>query len=477
MKRFPFSLAVLPFTRDESKAAAQADKIIADGKPSIAVSTECAGSNRVGVYHNAVGQSVTELEAKSDILFEKLQKLGVPTISIGDLGNEMGLGAIGEHLNRYIPYAAPGRCSCGCGEGLAVKTKADFLITATVSNWGCYGMIAALAFLKKDIGILQDGELEKETITAASRSGMVNMDGSLTPAVDGFSVKINVLIVELMRECVSYALDYAHFAPGKTWFDKVLELGFYGGDSMPKLRILPAGDCCLTVEFGNAISEEINGRVLALEAALNRAGLRGVVETVPTYRSLLVCYDPCAVRFSKLSKQIMRLCKTLGGAASAARRVIEIPVCYGGACGEDLPGVAAHTGLSEAEVVRLHSSRDYLIYMLGFLPGFAYLGGMDPKLATPRLKTPRTKIPAGSVAIGGEQTGIYPMPSPGGWRLIGSTPVKPYDPNRKEPILYRAGDYIRFIPITAEQYGKIEAQVADGTYLCKVREGGIRNGN
>lgn len=226
-KSFPFSMACLPFTKDPARASARADEIIVEGKPSVLVTTEFPGANARGAYHNAVGKSVTELEAKADILFEKLQKMGVPTISIGDLGNEMGLGTLGEHLNRYIPYAAPGGCSCGCGGGLAVATKADAVLTATVSNWGCDGMIAALAFLLKKPEVLHDGELLEETIRTASRSGMVNMDGSLEPAVDGFNVKMNVLILELMRECVLYALDYAHFEPGKTWFQKVLELGFF----------------------------------------------------------------------------------------------------------------------------------------------------------------------------------------------------------------------------------------------------------
>ncbi|WP_411675964.1 DUF4392 domain-containing protein [Caproicibacter sp.] len=226
-KRFPFSMAFLTFPKEAEKAAGRAEEIIAQGLPSAVVSIEAPGANAKGFYHNAVGKDVTPLEAKADILFETLRQKGVATISIGDLGNELGLGTLGDHLNRYIPYAAPGSCSCGCGGGLAAATRAETVLTATVSNWGCDGMIAALAYLMKNPEILHDGELLGETIKTASRCGMVNMDGSLTPAVDGFGLKMNVLILELMRECVAYALDYAGYEPGKTWFQKVLELGFF----------------------------------------------------------------------------------------------------------------------------------------------------------------------------------------------------------------------------------------------------------
>jgi len=241
---------------------------------------------------------------------------------------------------------------------------------------------------------------------------------------------------------------------------------------MPEIKFLIAGDSSLVVEFGNEISEEINGKVLALNQILRPNRIKGVIETVPTYRSLLVYYDPCVIRYKKLVAKLKALCRRLDTISSASKRIIEIPVCYGGVFGEDLNDVAEYTHLSKDEVIQRHCSHDYLIYMLGFLPGFVYLGGMDSSLNTPRLDTPRAKIPTGSVAIGGEQTGIYPMPSPGGWRLIGTTPIKPYDPARSEPILYRAGDYIRFKPITEAAFYEIQALAEKGAYQCAVRERG-----
>ncbi len=235
---------------------------------------------------------------------------------------------------------------------------------------------------------------------------------------------------------------------------------------------LPVGDCALTVEFGREISEEINGKVRSLAMKLKDAAIPGVLEWIPTYRSLLICYDPSEITCRRLTALLRRLIEKPGQVVRESRRIWEIPVCYGGEFGEDIGFVSSHAGMTPEDVVRLHSGREYRIYMLGFLPGFAYLGGLDKRIHTPRLKTPRTRIPPGSVGIGGEQTGIYPIASPGGWQLIGRTPVKPYDPRRALPILFEAGDYLRFVPIDKARFMEIAAQAEDGTYKYRLAQEG-----
>lgn len=225
LKRDPVSMAAIPFTKDAEKAPALADEIIALGMPTAVISIECPGANEKGKYHNATGLDVTDIEAKMDVLFEKLQAKGVLNIAIGDLGNEIGMGTIGEQLKRFIPYAREGACRCTCKGGIAAKTKADNIITATVSDWGCYGMIAALAYLKRDLDILQTTELEEDLMKTAAKSGMIDMYGWLIPAIDGFGIGINKSIVNLMRECVSYTIKLEKTC--ETWFDKVIELEFY----------------------------------------------------------------------------------------------------------------------------------------------------------------------------------------------------------------------------------------------------------
>ncbi len=216
---------VIPFTKSKSEAEECADKIISQGLPKAVISIECPGENSKGVYHNAKGADVTAFEAKQDILFEKLRDKGVLNIAIGDLGNEIGMGTIGDYIKEKIPYAGENRCNCVCGGGIAVRTKADNIITATVSDWGCYSMIAMLAYILEDPDIMHSAELEEKTILTASNSGMVDMDGHLRPAIDGFGLEINRLIVSLMNELINNAIRLRESC--KSWFDKVTELNCF----------------------------------------------------------------------------------------------------------------------------------------------------------------------------------------------------------------------------------------------------------
>ncbi len=239
---------------------------------------------------------------------------------------------------------------------------------------------------------------------------------------------------------------------------------------MEKVRYRLSGDSAVTVEFGSVICPEIHQKIRAFQLALEQAGIEGITETVPAYCSLLVCYRPEKIRFAELKQRLEEVLAAADSLPLPPPLAVEIPVLYGGEMGPDLGYVAESHGLTEEEVIQIHSSQDYLIYMLGFVAGFPYLGGMDQRIATPRLETPRLRIEGGSVGIAGEQTGIYPVASPGGWRLIGRTPVKLYDAARRQPVLLEAGQYIRFRPVSEAEYREIEKQVECGAYSCAVSE-------
>ncbi len=221
-------------------------------------------------------------------------------------------------------------------------------------------------------------------------------------------------------------------------------------------RYLASGDRMVLVEFPEEISQEVNSQVHEMAAVVETTRIPGVVEWVPAYRTLGIVYNPMETSFRSLIESLEQI-EGLGGQAQAGRsRRIEIPVSYGGEMGPDLDFVAQHNQLTTDEVIRLHTASEYLVYLLGFTPGFPYLGGMAPEIAVPRLEEPRSHVPAGSVAIGGSQTGIYPIESPGGWRIIGRTPLKLFDLSRNSPFLLKAGDSVRFRSITLEEFQRFE---------------------
>ena len=218
----------------------------------------------------------------------------------------------------------------------------------------------------------------------------------------------------------------------------------------PDMRIVDASDRSLLVVLGDTISLEVHSDVLRLTPLLQ--AMCGVVNVHPAYASILVDFDPLATGRSDLEPAIAALHARAAAAPLPEPRTVEIPVRYGGEYGPDLEDVAALSGRSPEQVVRLHSGADYLVYFLGFLPGFPYLGGMPESIAVPRLETPRRRVPAGSVAIGGRQTGVYPLASPGGWRIIGRTSLALFRPDADPPVLLRMGDHVKFVPIREDVF-------------------------
>ena len=225
-----------------------------------------------------------------------------------------------------------------------------------------------------------------------------------------------------------------------------------------KPTISPVGDRAISIDFGQVIDPKINRHIRQTIERIKELQLEGIIELVPTYCALLVEYDAMLYSYSDICNIIEpTLEEGMTDTTNELLTVVEVPTVYGGDFGPDLSFVASHNHISEAEVVSIHSGTDYLVYMLGFIPGFTYLGGMDPRIATPRLSSPRTLIPAGSVGIAGEQTGTYPSDSPGGWQIIGRTPVTMYDMSKKQAALLRAGDYVRYVPIDDTEFYRIKS--------------------
>lgn len=238
-----------------------------------------------------------------------------------------------------------------------------------------------------------------------------------------------------------------------------------------EINIRPLGDSALVVKFGNEISPLIHKQVIQLVEIVEKEPFDGFIEAVPSYTNVTIFYNPVTVYYSYQQESKKTLFEVVGTFIESyinkisdstvfEHRLVEIPVIYGGQFGPDLEYVAKSNHISIEEVINIHSENEYLVYMIGFAPGFPFLGGMDEKIATPRKKSPRPSIPSGSVGIAGKQTGVYPFETPGGWQIIGRTPLELFLPNMSPPTRLQSGDKVRFIPITQEEYYKYKEGMA-----------------
>ena len=218
------------------------------------------------------------------------------------------------------------------------------------------------------------------------------------------------------------------------------------------MQIVPLGDSAVIIQFGNQITPDIHRLVSACAARLEKEPFSGMVECVPAFTTITVFYNPLQLSFKEVCSALEQTITDMGDTKVNTPRIVEIPVCYGGEFGPDLMFVAEHNGLTADEVIQIHSSGEYLVYMIGFAPGFPYLGGMSERISTPRRQVPRLSIPAGTVGIAGMQTGMYPIETPGGWQMIGRTPVSLFRPTHHTPSLLQSGDMIHFRPISPKEF-------------------------
>ncbi|MFC2947287.1 5-oxoprolinase subunit PxpB [Virgibacillus sediminis] len=231
------------------------------------------------------------------------------------------------------------------------------------------------------------------------------------------------------------------------------------------MKIQPVGDTAVKLSFSGKASVEMNRMIRQFCEELDAASITGLIEWVPAFDSVTIYYDPWQVGYEEFKGRMEEIAgKDLSGTRSMSR-VVHIPVLYGGEAGPDLHRVAEHNRLKPEEVIRIHQHPEYLVYMLGFLPGFPYLGGLDQRIAAPRLPEPRPRIEPGSVGIAHEQTGVYPLESPGGWNLIGKTPLRLFDKQKgEEGFLFQAGDRVKFLSVSEQDFKQIEEQVEHGIY-------------
>lgn len=220
------------------------------------------------------------------------------------------------------------------------------------------------------------------------------------------------------------------------------------------MQMIPLGDSAIIIQLDKTITLDTHQKVNVLAARLQDNSFPGMVEIVPAFTTVTVYYNPVKFSYKDACTALEQIVSDLEATLAGTPRTVEIPVCYGGEFGPDLEFVAEHNGLTADEVVQIHSSGEYLVYMIGFAPGFPYLGGMSERIQAPRRSSPRLTIPAGTVGIAGRQTGVYPLETPGGWQLIGRTPEALFRPNESPPSLLQAGDIVRFRPVSHKEYNQ-----------------------
>lgn len=226
--------------------------------------------------------------------------------------------------------------------------------------------------------------------------------------------------------------------------------------SSKDIRFYPLGDTAVILQFEESISDLVQRTIFAVSHFLDEYSFEGLVEYVPAYTSVTLFYDPLLISYPEIVQNLEEMLDEIAIEEPVLEPgILDIPVCYGGEMGPDLGFVARHCGLSDEEVILRHAQPDYLVHLIGFAPGFPYLGGMDPDLETPRRESPRAVVPVGSVGIAGKQTGVYPLSTPGGWQIIGRTPLKLFDLDRTVPSLLKAGNKLRFVPITELEFERI----------------------